>query len=90
MTIYEIKRRTKETSPYYFDKKTMRFFGQRLKDFKVRQCRNNKNVYLLTAPSYDFNGNYMGDTQSYFDKTTNEIRSTIVSQSRTIKEKRSN
>ena len=84
MTIYEIKRRTKETSPYYFDKKTMRFFGQRLKDFKVRQCKNNKNIYLLTAPSYDFNGEYMGHTQSYFDKTTNLIRSTVVSQARAI------
>lgn len=37
MTIYEIKKRTKETAPYFFSKDSMKFFGQRLKDFKVKK-----------------------------------------------------
>tara|TARA_R100001530_G_scaffold134871_1_gene110683 strand:+ start:350 stop:556 length:207 start_codon:yes stop_codon:yes gene_type:complete len=35
MTIYEIKRRTKKTEPYFFSRDTMKFFNQTLKDFKV-------------------------------------------------------
>lgn len=35
MTIYEIKRRTAETSPYFFSRNTMKFFEQTLKNFKV-------------------------------------------------------
>jgi hypothetical protein len=35
MNIYEIKRRTEETSPHYFTRKTLKFFGQTLKDFSV-------------------------------------------------------
>lgn len=34
-TIYEIKRATYETSPYFFSRKTLKFWGQKLSDFKV-------------------------------------------------------
>ena len=37
MTIYEIKELTKETAPYFFSKDTMKFFGQTLKDFRVKK-----------------------------------------------------
>lgn len=35
LTIYDIKYATLKNSPYYFDRKTMKFFGQRMSDFKV-------------------------------------------------------
>ena len=33
LTIYDIKRRVAETSPYFFSKDTMKFNNQKLKDF---------------------------------------------------------
>jgi len=70
-TIYEIKRLTKESAPYFFSKDTMKFFNQTLKDFKVFSEKNGK--YKITAPSYDFKGDYMGDTVRYFNPMTNEL-----------------
>jgi len=35
LTIYDIKRLTEETSPYFFSRNTLKFFGQIMKDFKV-------------------------------------------------------
>ena len=71
MTIYEIKRRTKETSPYFFSKDTLRFFGQRMKDFKVTKIDND--CYYINAPMYDFNGKYMGETDRFFNPLTNKL-----------------
>ena len=28
MTIYEIKKQTKKTAPYFFNRETLKFFGQ--------------------------------------------------------------
>lgn len=36
-TIYDIKRLTSKTSPYYFSRKTMKFFKQSMKDIKVKR-----------------------------------------------------
>lgn len=35
LTIYDIKYATLKNQPYYFDRKTMKFFGQRMSDFKI-------------------------------------------------------
>lgn len=37
MTIYEIAKRTKETAPHFFDRSTLRFFGQTMADFSVEK-----------------------------------------------------
>jgi len=71
MTIYEIKRRTKETSPYFFSRDTLRFFGQRMEDFKVKKINND--CYHINAPMYDFNGKYMGDTNRFFYPSINKL-----------------
>ena len=71
MTIYEIKRRTKKTSPYFFSKDTLRFFGQRMKDFKVTKI--NDDCYHINAPMYDYCGVYMGDTNRFFYPSTNKL-----------------
>ena len=47
MTIYEIKKRTKVTAPYFFSKDTLRFFGQRISDFTVK--KQNDGRYEIKA-----------------------------------------
>lgn len=70
MTIYEIKRRTQKTSPYFFSRKTMKFFGQTMKDFKVYKQKDGK--YLLIAYS---GKNWIGKhvTKRVFNPITNEL-----------------
>ena len=70
-TIYEIKRLTEDTAPFFFSKNTLKFFGQRLKDFKVHS--EDKGRFMISAPAYDFRGQYMGDTVRYFNPATNEL-----------------
>ena len=48
MNIYEIKRRTAETSPHYFSRRTMQFFGQTLKSFSVRKQPDGR--FEISAP----------------------------------------
>jgi|GEM_PF-3212152 len=36
-TIYDIKYRTQEKQPFFFDRKTLKFFHQTMKDFKVKK-----------------------------------------------------
>lgn len=49
LTIYDIKRLTSETAPYFFSPNTMRFFGQTMKSFKVYKQKDGK--YLIVAES---------------------------------------
>ena len=69
MTIYDIKERTKETSPYFFSKNTLGFFGQTMGDFKVYK---QDDKYLITAPHYK-NGELRGHTERLFNPKTNEL-----------------
>lgn len=76
MTIYEIKERTLETSPYFFSRATLKFFGQTLKSFSVRKQTDGR--YLVTAPIYATTGQYgakkrIGETVRYFNPMTNEL-----------------
>jgi hypothetical protein len=70
MTIYEIKELTRETSPYFFSKDTLKFFNQKISDFKVYKQEGGK--YLITAPSY-WDGKLMGYTKRLFNPETNEL-----------------
>ena len=49
-TIAEIKYRTMENVPHFFDRGTLKFFGQTMRSFKVRVSPQG-NVYIY-APSY--------------------------------------
>ena len=76
MTISEIKRRTSETSPHFFDRKSMKFFGQRMSDFKVSKQDDGK--YLISAPTYrtDYRTGKRikgSPTQRLFNPETNEL-----------------
>ena len=70
MTIYEIKRLTAETSPYFFATKTMRFFGQTMKSFKVQKQPDGR--FKISAPMKD-NGRIMGTTTRFFNPNTNTL-----------------
>ena len=59
-TIYEIKQNTFGTSPYFFSPKTLKFFGQTLKSFKVVQSPTGR--IFIYAAMRDYNHNLMGYT----------------------------
>lgn len=69
-TIYDVARLTSETSPYFFDKKTLKFFGQRMSSFKVYKQDDGR--YLITAPMIN-GGKQVGTTERYFNPDTNEL-----------------
>ena len=69
-TIYDIKRLTAETSPYFFDRKTLKFFGQRMNSFKIYKQADGR--YLVTAPII-IDGKQTGKTERYFDPITNKL-----------------
>jgi hypothetical protein len=71
MNIYDIKRATKETAPYYFSKKTLAHFGQTMKSFQVRKMESGR--YIVEAPSYDREGKFMGYSLRIFDPETNDL-----------------
>jgi len=56
-TIYEIKRMTFDKLPYFFDKNTMKFYGQRLSDFKVKRSPKGK-IYIYARIAKDEGGGY--------------------------------
>jgi hypothetical protein len=65
MTIGQIKKLTAETEPYYFSRKTMRWWGQRMSDFSVSKCEDGR--YLIQAPSK------YGESVRYFNPSNNEL-----------------
>lgn len=71
MSIYEIKNRTLETSPFYFTRKTLKFFGQKMKDFSVRKDGER---YKVSAPMRDRNtGKVMGTSVRFFNPVNNKL-----------------
>lgn len=46
-TIYEIKRLTAETSPYFFSRQSLKFFKQTMKSFRVTKVPEGK--FLIRA-----------------------------------------
>lgn len=70
MTIYDIKRNV-INAPYFFNRKSMKFFNQTLKDFKVYKLENNK--FRLVAPIKDNKGQNFGKTERIFNANTNKF-----------------
>ena len=70
MTIYEIKRRTASTSPHYFSRRTMKFFGQTLRSFRVYKQPDGR--YMIKAPTMD-RGVQRGYSVRYFNPSNNEL-----------------
>lgn len=64
----------KATGSHYFDKGTLKFFGQRISDFKVK--RLGEYTYELSAPSYwdiDGESTLMGISVCLFNIKTNKV-----------------
>jgi hypothetical protein len=71
-TIYDIKRLTEDTSPHFFTRKTMKFWGQTLKDFSVQKMDDGR--YRISAPYRDVHGKFTNKyTERYFNPKTNEL-----------------
>ena len=72
MTICEIKKTTAQTSPYFFSRKTLKYFGQTIKMFSVRKHKGGK--FIITAPIFDrLTGRRIGDTTRIFNPETNQL-----------------
>lgn len=71
MTIHEIAKLTRETSPYFFSKNTLEFFGQTMESFTVREMPDGR--FYISAPSRDGYGNLIGTTERIFDPETNKL-----------------
>jgi hypothetical protein len=77
MTIHEIKARTKETSPEFFNRKTMKSLNQTMNSFKVKKL--NKYEYLIKAKRISINA-YTGErkeegyTKRIFDTRNNKLK----------------
>jgi len=72
MNIYEIKRRTEETAPHFFTRKSMQFFGQTLRSFSVQKQQDGRT--RIAAPMIDRStGRKMGETVRYFNPETNTL-----------------
>lgn len=72
MTIYEIKRLTADTSPYFFVPKTLKFFGQTMRSFSVKKQPDGR--FYISAPMIDrFTGRLVGKTERYFNPVTNTL-----------------
>lgn len=70
MNIYDIKRATAETSPYFFTRETLRFFGQRMRDFKVKKQPDGR---IKIAAPIIHRGIPAGETVRYFNPINNQL-----------------
>lgn len=72
MNIAQIKQLTQETSPYYFNRKTLQFFGQTMKDFKVYKQSDGR--FLVTAPMRNkFTKRVIGRSERFFNPINNKL-----------------
>lgn len=71
-TIADIKNLTAETSPYYFTRKTLQFFGQTMRSFSVRKQPDGR--IKISAPMLDrFTGRIMGESIRFFNPENNQL-----------------
>ena len=71
LTIYDIKELTKKTSPFFFSRDTLQFFGQTMRSFKLEKQPDGRT--RITAPMIDNRGHLMGKTVRYFNPVNNEL-----------------
>ena len=72
LTIYQIKRMIENSStPFFFSRKSLKFFNQTLKDFRVSEYVDGD--YHISAPIKDFKGNLVGYTKKRFRPSLGEF-----------------
>lgn len=67
--------------PYFFSENTMKFFNQKLSDFKVEKIE--ENIYEISAPIRDDKNKIIGKTVRYFNEIDNKLYMNLES----VKEK---
>lgn len=70
-TIADIKRLTSETSPYYFTRKTLQFFGQTMRSFSVKKQDDGR--VKISAPMRNREGKVIGQSVRYFNPANNKL-----------------
>ena len=76
MTIHEIKAKVEATGSHFFERETMKFFNQRLRDFSVTKYQHNGiNGNLIEAPIYDREGHHVGLTRKFYNPETYKLES---------------
>jgi hypothetical protein len=68
-TISDIKHETLSTSPYFFDRKTLSFFGQRMADFSI--ARISAHEFRISAP---IRGTFKTQTVRIYNAFTKELK----------------
>jgi hypothetical protein len=71
MTISEIKNATLATSPYFFTKETLSFFGQKMSSFSVKKQPDGR--VKISAPMFDRSGRNVGQTVRFFNPSNNQL-----------------
>jgi hypothetical protein len=69
MTISEIKQLTQETSPYFFSRDTLKFFGQTMRGWSV--VKQDDGRYRISC-SFG-TGKPKGETVRYFNPVNNQL-----------------
>jgi hypothetical protein len=73
MTIYDVKRETAETSPHFFDKNTLRFFGQTMRSFTVSNAAGVYQGKYWVRAAIKIDGKQIGITERLFNPKTKEL-----------------
>ena len=71
MTIYEIKKLTSETSPYYFSRGTLKQAGQTLKSFSVHKLDDGR--FRISAKARYSDGTIYGTSERFFNPANNRL-----------------
>ena len=71
MNIYQIEELTKKTSPYFFSKSSMKFFGQTMSKFRIKQQTDGR--WLISQAMKNNKREVVGYTERYFNPKNNEL-----------------
>lgn len=71
MTIYEIKTRVAGHSPHFFDRDTLKFWGQTMRSFKIKKQPDGR--YMITAPIRGLDGSAYDETKRFFNPKNNRL-----------------
>jgi len=73
--IHDIKWAVEDKQPYFFNKKTMMFFGQRLEDFSINKMEDG--IFKISAPRKDLDGVIHGRTVRFFEISTKNLYTSL-------------
>lgn len=76
MRIHEIVAAVRSTGSYYFDRKTLKFFGQRISDFSV--YHRNQRIFICAPRRFGFTcGEYHPATKTITSLTKEQLHALL-------------